>query len=110
MAVTTYPQNIDVLRHRVLNALSSTQNIDALKSCLVILLKDSKANSSVIDENSGEYLNKALDVNPKKMNSSKPSYRISPRIKALEMGFSFPEDISDDYKQELNAIRAKRYL
>lgn len=37
-------------------------------------------------------------------------YRVSPRIKALETGFSLPDDFSDDYKQELNEIRSKRYV
>lgn len=37
-------------------------------------------------------------------------YRVSPRIKALETGFSLPVDFSDDYKQELNEIRLKRYV
>lgn len=36
-------------------------------------------------------------------------YHISPRIKAMETGFSLPAGISDDYKKELHDIRAQRY-
>lgn len=39
-----------------------------------------------------------------------PAFHISPRIKALETGFSLPSELSDDYKKELSEIREKRYL
>lgn len=34
-------------------------------------------------------------------------YKISPKIKALEVGTSLPDDISDDYKQEMAEIKTK---
>lgn len=37
-------------------------------------------------------------------------YKISPRIKAMEVGSSLPEDISSDYKKEMNEIKVRRYL
>lgn len=42
--------------------------------------------------------------------SSRQRFYISPRIKALETGFSLPSDFSDDYKKELAYVREKRYL
>lgn len=42
--------------------------------------------------------------------SSRQGFYISPRIKALETGFSLPADFSDDYKKELADVREKRYL
>lgn len=56
-----------------------------------------------------------LPKSPAKKKSAKVAkqsnlYRVSPKIKALETGFSLSPDISDDYAQELGEVRAKRYL
>lgn len=37
-------------------------------------------------------------------------YRISPKIKAMESGYSLPDDISDNYKKEISEFKAKSAL
>ena len=37
-------------------------------------------------------------------------YRINPKVKALEMGFQCPDDLSLDYKKELAEIFEEKYL
>lgn len=42
--------------------------------------------------------------------SSRPKYYINPKVKALEMGFKCPDDLSLDYKKEQAEILEERYL
>lgn len=37
------------------------------------------------------------------------TYRVSPRIKALETGFVLPDDLSNDYKKELRDFKLTKY-
>lgn len=37
-------------------------------------------------------------------------YRISPKIKAMESGYSLPDDISDNYKKEIGEFKTKNAL
>ncbi len=37
-------------------------------------------------------------------------YRISPKIRAMESGYSLPDDLSDDYKKEIGDFKAKNAL
>jgi hypothetical protein len=45
-----------------------------------------------------------------KKDTSSRQYYISPEVKALETGFKCPEDLSDDYKQEMKEGLSGRYL
>lgn len=42
--------------------------------------------------------------------SSRPIYYINPKVKALEMGFQCPDDLSLDYKKEQAEILEEKYL
>lgn len=42
--------------------------------------------------------------------TSRPKYYISPKVKALEMGFKNPDDLSFDYKKEQTEILEEKYL
>lgn len=37
-------------------------------------------------------------------------YKISPKIKAMESGYSLPDDISDNYKKEIDEFKTKNAL
>lgn len=41
--------------------------------------------------------------------SQASKYYISPKVKALEMGFRCPENLSVDYKEELHDALAEKY-
>lgn len=42
--------------------------------------------------------------------TSRTKYYINPKVKALEMGFQCPDDLSLDYKKEWAEILEERYL
>ena len=42
--------------------------------------------------------------------STKDKYYISPEVKALEVGFRCPQDLSEDYRQEYNDMLTNKYL
>ena len=41
---------------------------------------------------------------------AKVKYKISPRVKALEMGFECPDNLSIDYKKEIREARMRKVL
>ena len=41
---------------------------------------------------------------------TKDRYYISPEVKALEVGFECPQDLSEDYKKEYHASLTNKYL
>ena len=43
-----------------------------------------------------------------KLSSSNVKYKISPRVKALEMGYICPENLSIDYKEEIKDGRMRK--
>ena len=62
---------------------------DALKAGARLLLDNFKAESKIATEG---------------------QYYISPKVKALEMGFKCPEGLSTDYKEELKDTLTGKYL
>ena len=42
--------------------------------------------------------------------TSRSKYYINPKVKALEMGFKCPDDLSFDYKKEQAEILEEKYL
>lgn len=42
--------------------------------------------------------------------ASQAKYYINPKVKALEMGFQCPDDLSLDYKKEQSQILEEKYL
>lgn len=49
-------------------------------------------------------------IGKKKKIASKPKYYINPKVKALEMGFQIPDNLSLDYKKELSEVLEEKYL
>lgn len=45
-----------------------------------------------------------------KRDTSKKEYYISSAVRALETGFKCPDDLSYDYKKEIDSDRASKYL
>ena len=54
-------------------------------------------------------LNSFLDkIKPKE--HQKDKFYIAPEVKALEVGFQCPNELSDDYKKEMGEILTEKYL
>ena len=50
------------------------------------------------------------DVTPQTLDSKKVRYKISPKVKALEMGFVCPDTLSVDYKEEIKEGKINKGL
>lgn len=68
-----------------------------------------RQNNISVTEAAISVLNSFLDkIRPKE--HSKDKFYISPEVKALEVGFQCPNDLSDDYKKEKADVLTEKYL
>jgi hypothetical protein len=68
-----------------------------------------KLNNISVSEAVVTGLNSFLEKFKEKV-STKDKYYISPEVKALEVGFRCPQDLSEDYRQEYNDMLTNKYL
>ena len=79
----------------VVYARKHNMSVDSLvENYIISLLGDSKSSYSYTDM----------------ITSRNVKYKISPRVKALEMEFVCPENLSEDYKKEIKEGRTKKGL
>lgn len=54
--------------------------------------------------------NDMSDIQKETILSKKVKYKISPKVKALEMGYVCPDNLSIDYKKEIREGRIRKEL
>lgn len=84
----------EIYNHAVVYARNHNVSIDTLVERFII---------SLLDESTS-------DVTSKTVASKKVRYKISPKVKALEMGFVCPDTLSVDYKEEIKEGKIKKGL
>ena len=81
--------------YAVVYARKHNMSVDSLvENYIISLLGDSKSSYSYSDMTT----------------SRNVKYKISPRVKALEMEFVCPDNLSEDYKKEITEGRIKKGL
>ena len=84
----------DVYKNAVVYAHSHNMSVDTLvERCIISLLNESTS-----------------DVASDTLASKKVIYKISPKVKALEMGFVCPDTLSVDYKEEIKEGKIRKGL
>lgn len=69
-----------------------------------------KQNSISVTEAVVAGLNSFLEKFKTKQSPSQQQYYISPEVKALEVGFKCPSDLSDDYKNDYKSLLSEKFL
>ena len=69
-----------------------------------------KQNNISVSEAVVAGLNSFLEKFKAKHAPSQPQYYISPEVKALEVGFKCPSDLSDDYKNDYKSLLSEKFL
>ena len=92
-----------------MNTISISQNI--YNDAVIYARKHNMSVSTLVENFFISLLNNNASNTVEGASSSKEvKYRISPRVKALEMGYVCPENLSIDYKEEIKEGKIRKGL
>ena len=92
-----------------MNTISINQHI--YNDAVIYARKHNMTVSTLVENFFISLLNNNASNTVEEASSSKEvKYRISPRVKALEMGYICPENLSIDYKEEIKEGKMRKSL